>query len=583
MLMHWIVSKTTVKRFVKSGRNGVLSLALGLLLPLGYAVAGPTASNVIVLANESQADSVALARYYMEKRGIPEENLVALPMPTKETITWPVFVESVFNPLRTELVQRDRIRAVLTGTGRKDRLGRVPGSFFGHDIDFLVVVKGVPLRVAESSELLEAEPVGADLRTEFRTNRGALDAELALLAVDETPAIAFVPNPYFQQRPAPLQARRAIIRVARLDGPDFASARALVDRALEAETLGLRGRAYIDRGGPHPRGNEWLTENEALISKLGYSLTVDDAGPLLEETQRFDAPALYFGWWRPHPEGAVGLEDVRFPPGAVGIHIHSFSANTIRVKKSRWVGPLVDKGITATVGNVWEPYLELTHQTSLFLEALAEGDTVGEAAFYALRVLSWQAILIGDPLYRPFAVSLEEQMERIESGGIEPLDDYVIIRKMNLLVQEDRDSEALALGARYFARLPTPALGMRVAQLEFKGGDYAKALDVVESLARRKTFPASEAAVGVELADLVARRGGSRGQEIAFELWRTLLNESALTEKQLREWLPRGASVASRVDADAVGRQWDERYGRLMAAEEQRKAEEAKARANTKK
>jgi len=34
-----------------------------------------------------------------------------------------------------------------------------------------------------------------------------------------------------------------------------------------------------------------------------------------------------------------------------------------------------------------------------------------EAALFAERGLSWQAILVGDPLYRPFAVSLEEQWE----------------------------------------------------------------------------------------------------------------------------------------------------------------------------
>ena len=43
------------------------------------------------------------------------------------------------------------------------------------------------------------------------------------------------------------------------------------------------------------------------------------------------------------------------------------------------------------------------------MRALSRGQTLGEAAYYALPALSWQAVVIGDPLYRPFLVSLEDQ------------------------------------------------------------------------------------------------------------------------------------------------------------------------------
>ena len=66
------------------------------------------------------------------------------------------------------------------------------------------------------------------------------------------------------------------------------------------------------------------------------------------------------------------------------------------------------------MGNVFEPYLQFTHQPHLLLRALARGATLAEAAYFALNVLSWQAILIGDPLYRPVAIELDEQMKNIE-------------------------------------------------------------------------------------------------------------------------------------------------------------------------
>ena len=73
-------------------------------------------------------------------------------------------------------------------------------------------------------------------------------------------------------------------------------------------------------------------------------------------------------------------------------------------------GLLVACGVAATVGNVFEPYLQLTHRPDLLLRALVRGHNFGDAAYYALPVLSWQAIALGDPLYRPFRVTLDDQL-----------------------------------------------------------------------------------------------------------------------------------------------------------------------------
>ena len=70
------------------------------------------------------------------------------------------------------------------------------------------------------------------------------------------------------------------------------------------------------------------------------------------------------------------------------------------------------RGVTATVGNVFEPFLDFTHRPNLLLRALSQGKTFGDAVYYALPALSWQAVAIGDPLYRPFKVSLEDQEQQ---------------------------------------------------------------------------------------------------------------------------------------------------------------------------
>ena len=67
--------------------------------------------------------------------------------------------------------------------------------------------------------------------------------------------------------------------------------------------------------------------------------------------------------------------------------------------------------------------------------ALSAGRTLGDAAYYALPALSWQTIVIGDPLYRPFAVSLDAQLANV--GALPPaLAPYVLLRKARLLERD---------------------------------------------------------------------------------------------------------------------------------------------------
>ena len=60
-------------------------------------------------------------------------------------------------------------------------------------------------------------------------------------------------------------------------------------------------------------------------------------------------------------------------------------------------------GAAVTAGNVAEPMLGTCLQYDVFYERLLAGYTVAEAALMATPVVSWQGIVLGDPLYRPFA------------------------------------------------------------------------------------------------------------------------------------------------------------------------------------
>src|SRR5690606_8059735 len=82
--------------------------------------------------------------------------------------------------------------------------------------------------------------------------------------------------------------------------------------------------------------------------------------------------------------------------------LHSFSAAQLRDASKNWSGPLLARGAAATLGNVYEPYLQMTHHFDLFQRRLMDGFTLAEAAYMSVPVLSWQNVVLGDPLYRPF-------------------------------------------------------------------------------------------------------------------------------------------------------------------------------------
>jgi uncharacterized protein (TIGR03790 family) len=95
-----------------------------------------------------------------------------------------------------------------------------------------------------------------------------------------------------------------------------------------------------------------------------------------------------------------------FVDGAVGFHIASFEAVNIHdPNSSLWCPAMLKDGITATLGPVAEPYLNSFPRPSEFFARLYEGECLVEAYYHTKPFNSWQMLLIGDPLYRPFKKS----------------------------------------------------------------------------------------------------------------------------------------------------------------------------------
>ena len=532
---------------------------LGCVLRPGFCAGAEDASlsaRVLVLANSADAASVRLARYYMEKRQVPAAILVTLSMPVDETITWRQFIDSIYQPAQDELIKRGWIQAIETSL--TDKIGRKKYAISGHRIAYLVVCRGVPLRVEHDQAAYDATPP-YPANSQFRTNSGAVDAELALLAQSGYAINAFVPNPLFRKANPTFIDEAQVVKVSRLDGPTYDDAAALVDNALKAEQQGLIGRAYVDIGGPHPDGDKWLENTARQLDELEFDLEIDHQPAVFPSTARFDAPAFYFGWYAGALCGPFAQPGFRFPPGAIALHIHSFSAETLHSVSAGWCGPLVARGVTATFGNVHEPYLTFTHQPHLIMQALAEGMNLGDAAFFALPVLSWQAVAIGDPLYRPFAVSSADQWKRRRELPDE-LFPYVVFRELRRLEKAGQTAQAAKVAAEELRARPSLVLALRTAE-EFKAsGDTAGAVREIGRVLPLRSLALSLVPVAAEAAQFCAENGAPQN---AVELYRTLFAlESLSTEERLR-LLPPAIKAAEAAGASETRALWLRTLGGL--------------------
>jgi hypothetical protein len=164
-------------------------------------------------------------------------------------------------------------------------------------------------------------------------------------------------------------------------------------------------------------GDQWLAEIPEQLHKVGVPVIYEDTPAIFPDNFPMTDCALYFGWYTETISGPFAQFDFQFAPGAVAVHIHSFSASTLHDARANWAGPLVAKGAAATIGNVYEPYLQLTAHLNIFSDRLLHGFTFAESAYMSMQTLSWMSVMVGDPLYRPYAAWLRIDEKREGAGA----------------------------------------------------------------------------------------------------------------------------------------------------------------------
>ncbi len=515
---------------------------LFLLVPFLASGAGE-AERLIILANSSSKDSMALARYYAEMRSIPEGNIIALPLPEKETISIREYVDTLHNPLLEALLDRRLIIGAKSGIA--DAHGRkwlVAGL---HDISYLVPVYGVPLRISNDAEAIA--PNNGQIPENFRYNRASVDSELALLAMPGRRSMtAYNPNPFFDNKEPSSLILQTALRVSRIDGPDVRTVRSLIERTLEGERMGLQGRAYFDLGGPHASGDEWFREASEMVVAAYFDTTIESTKRLLDERDRFDAPAIYMGWYYKDAYGNFKIANWSVPPGALALHLHSFSATSLRTTNRYWLGALLKMGFCATLGNVYEPYLQMTHHPHRLLEFLLEGGTWGEAAAYSIPGFSWMGVAIGDPLYRPFQKKLGAQLGAADVP-------YAVLREVNRIDLNGSATTATTYLRGEFQRAPSLPLAFALASRYADSGEVDKAMEVLRVMQYITVYAKEDKVLVQKLADLMARLDH---KEQALVIYERLLGEEGIAKPYRIKLLTKGSELATKVGRARLANDW---------------------------
>jgi len=344
------------------------------------AVQGQGPENVLVVVNSGSALSRAVGEYYARARHIPKKNVCGIGAPNKEEIVREEYDRSVAAPIAGCLAR-----------------GRLT-----EQILYIVTTAGVPLKIRGTGEPL-------------RTTAASVDSELALLYGDvkgtKHPLPGPLANPFYAHRTQPFRHPDfPIYLVTRLAAYDFADIRALVDRALAARN---QGKFVLDlKDSDDAPGNNWL--RDAYIALPRDRVVFDESKRVVEGIR----DVIEYGAWGSNDKSRhkrhLGFS---WLPGAIVTEYVSTNGRTFSRPPDAWeTGTWADKstwfagspqtltadyiheGATGASGHVYEPFLGFTPRPDYLFPAYYSGRNLAESFYLSIPALSWQNIVVGDPL-----------------------------------------------------------------------------------------------------------------------------------------------------------------------------------------
>jgi uncharacterized protein (TIGR03790 family) len=372
---------------------------------------------VLVLANKNAARSEGIAKYYMEKRNIPEKNLLTLWITDKENCPREEYEKKVIPPVRRFLEKNKNIRCIVTVYGLPLRI--LPPELKDSEAAEIEKIKKIKTNLEQQ---LERDKKNSEIKNEVqkindrllnfkrRIDRtSSFDSELFLVKKEKYELKMWLPNPYFIEftNKNLFVKKEDVLMVSRIDGPNSESCKRIIDDSIFAEKNGLKGKAYFDA--------RWKYPEDKKVKGYGvYDKSIHNARRFIEKNKIMDSvlndeqelfkegecpdTAVYCGWY----SHGNYIDSFIWEKGSVGYHIASSECITLKSPKTNvWCKKMIDNGIAATIGPVGEPYVQSFPVPEVFFAYLLKsGLSLGESYLVSLPYISWKMVLIGDPMYR---------------------------------------------------------------------------------------------------------------------------------------------------------------------------------------
>lgn len=390
----------------------ILFFALALAAwpkPVGARPIHHTPDEVVVVCNSDSPVSQAIARHYLEKR--PGASLLSIQCQdsaiatANETIPLADYTASIETPVRAFLTSHPRIQ-------------------------FIVLTKGVPIRISGS-------PMGScDEHSRAPRNiRGHPSVDSALAALDYSNISQAVKiditgsgavgcalsNRYWGADEPFSHAKFGGYLVTRLDAYTQAQAEALIDQAVAAAASPATGKFLLDvqpsfglglvGSQPQPISGLVITHESAwsefnadlqqagqFLSAHGFPVELDLAPAFVGHRSHL---AGYFSWGSNDAKFSNdAYQTLFFDPGSFSDTAVSTSARTFLPTHGgqSLLADLLAHGLTCGKGYVDEPELQAIASPTLALQRWTAGYTMAESFYAASHFVSWEDMVIGDPL-----------------------------------------------------------------------------------------------------------------------------------------------------------------------------------------
>lgn len=417
-----------------------VSLVLAVVLGSDVAEAA-SRRDVLLIVNGAHPPSAVVAERYRALHDVPDDQVVTLQVEVADQISRNDYIRTIEQPVAAWIEQ----------AAAHDR------------ITYLVLMPGFPTRVGGT--------VG-------RTGTVAsVDSELALLyrALTGTRPgpVGPIRNPYFTesavdgQWPAFDRSRLDIYLVARLDGFTVDDVLTLVGRCAGASP---GGRFVLDDRAPlDVREHRWFA---AAASRLTEAVGADRV--LFDRTLstvQHEADVMgFYSWGTADPGHRQRQVPLTFRPGAIAASLSSTDARTFTAPPEGWrpgswqarntyfkgspewlAADLVRSGLTGVAANVADPYADGAVRPDVLFPAYVAGRTLGEAMYLAMPSLSWQTVVVGDPLCRPFGTAADVAPELTThelSGLTRPFFDRLLANTLSKSAGQPQQAVEALISAR---------------------------------------------------------------------------------------------------------------------------------------